>query len=240
MKRLIKLAQVGKRVFIRSRCHFLIEPVNPFLMKISYLSKLSKWIRQHNDLLFDDKDDPKVWHDKRYGLYQFLIESEQLDGQIDYLEFGVGAGHSLKWWVENNKHTGSNFFGFDTFTGLPENFGLLKKGAFSTGGKIPEINDTRCTFYTGLFQDTLGQFTSTYKSRNRKAIHLDADLYSSTLFVLTSLAPLLQKDDILIFDEFGAPTDEFRAFTDFVSAYGIKYKVLGAVNNYLQVAMRLM
>ena len=68
---------------------------------------------------------------------------------------------------------------------------------------------------------------------------MDADLYSSTLFVLSNLIPYLRKDDILIFDEFGVPTHEFRAFTDVVSSYSLKFEVLGAINNYLQVAIKL-
>ena len=53
------------------------------------------------------------------------------------------------------------------------------------------------------------------------------------------MSPFLRRADILIFDEFGVPTDEFRAFTDFVSAYDVDYTVLGTVNNYLQVAIKL-
>ncbi len=240
MKWLIKLAQLGKRVFIKARLHVLIEPFNPFLLRLSFLSRLSQWISTQKALPFADVHDPQIRYDKRYELYKFLLESERLDEQIDFLEFGVGAGHSFKWWVEHNRHPASKFFGFDTFTGLPERFGLLKEGTFSTGGKIPEIADARCAFCPGLFQQTLGPFVQSHPLQHRKVIHLDADLYSSTLFVLTRLAPCLRKDDILLFDEFGVPTDEFRAFADFVSAYAIKYEVLGAVNNYLHVAIKLL
>ena len=31
---------------------------------------------------------------------------------------------------------------------------------------------------------------------------MDADLYSATLFTLTSFAPFLKKGDIILFDEF--------------------------------------
>ena len=51
--------------------------------------------------------------------------------------------------------------------------------------------------------------------------------------------PLLRPGDVLLFDEFGVPTHEFRAFDDFVSAYRVDYELVGAVNNYLQVAIRL-
>ena len=70
-------------------------------------------------------------------------------------------------------------------------------------------------------------------------MHLDADLYSSTLFALTSLAPHLKPGDIILFDEFGVPMHEYRAFMDFLSAYPFDYEVLGAVNNYLHVGMKL-
>ena len=68
---------------------------------------------------------------------------------------------------------------------------------------------------------------------------MDADLYTSTLFVLTKLLPLLKKDDIIIFDEFGVPTHEFKAFTEIVSAYKLNYEFLGAINNYLQIAIKI-
>ena len=68
---------------------------------------------------------------------------------------------------------------------------------------------------------------------------MDADLYSSTLFVMTKLIPFLEKDDIIIFDEFGVPTHEFRAFNDIVSSYNLKYEFLGAINNYLQIAIKI-
>ena len=61
---------------------------------------------------------------------------------------------------------------------------------------------------------------------------MDADVYSSTLFALTMIGPYLNKDDIIIFDEFNVPLHEFKAFTEFLSSYYIKVKVIGAVNNY--------
>ncbi len=65
---------------------------------------------------------------------------------------------------------------------------------------------------------------------------MDADLYSSTIFVLTQLYPYLQPGDIILFDEFNVPLHEFKAFNEFTKAFYIELKPLGAVNNYLQVA----
>jgi hypothetical protein len=70
-------------------------------------------------------------------------------------------------------------------------------------------------------------------------IHLDADLYSATLFVLSQLYAKLKPGDIILFDEFNVPMSEFRAFEDFASSFYVDYEVIGAVNNYFQLAVRI-
>jgi hypothetical protein len=69
---------------------------------------------------------------------------------------------------------------------------------------------------------------------------MDADLYNSTLFVLTSISHLLEKGDIVIFDEFNVPMHEFKAFSEWTSSYYIKYEVVGAVNNFYQLAIKIL
>lgn len=229
----------GKLLFCRLRLDLLFGPFSGLYLKLAYMSRLSRWRSLHPRPAFLDDGSPRHLAEKRFALYEFLMHTEGLDGAIDYLEFGVFRGRSLKWWVEHNRHPESRFVGFDTFTGLPEAWGGFDRGAFSTEGKLPDVEDDRCRFEAGLFQETLGPFMESYGFRHRKVIHLDADLYSATLFVLTRLAPVLEPGDILLFDEFGVPTHEFRAFTDFVSAYGIRYDVLGAANGYLHVAIKL-
>ena len=46
---------------------------------------------------------------------------------LNYLEFGVADGHSFNWWMTENISLIHRFYGFDTFTGLPEDFGPIKK-----------------------------------------------------------------------------------------------------------------
>jgi Macrocin-O-methyltransferase (TylF) len=74
----------------------------------------------------------------------------------------------------------------------------------------------------------------------RLVIHLDADLYSSTLFVLTALAPYFKRGDIILFDNFICSMDEFRAFEDFVKAFRVKYEVLGGVQEYIRVCVKIL
>ncbi|MEZ4850835.1 MAG: hypothetical protein R3B93_19900 [Bacteroidia bacterium] len=43
----------------------------------------------------------------------------------------------------------------------------------------------------------------------------------------------------MLFDEFNVPNHEYKAFIEWVDSFYINYEVLGQVNNYYQVAMRL-
>ena len=228
-----------RALLIKSKLYYLVEPFSEFMLSVVYLSKFLKWHDAH--LYQNSLKETTIFHD-RYQLYHFLLKTQHLEQEIDYLEFGVYKGDSLRWWLEHNLYPSSKFVGFDTFTGLPEDWGKLKQSTFSTEGRTPKINDSRVSFAIGLFQDTLGPFLNEFSSTRRKVIHLDADLYSSTLFVLTSLGPKLKGGDIIIFDEFAASkglTHEFRSLCDFAAAYRCNYRLLGAARFYKQVAIQI-
>jgi hypothetical protein len=147
--------------------------------------------------------------------------------EIHFLEFGVFRGQTFKIWVNNNKNENSLFSGFDTFTGLPEDWGNEKKGSYSAQGNLPDISDSRVNFETGLIQDTLPVYLPQIKKAKRKVVHIDVDLYNATLFTLIQLQPLLLAGDIIIFDDFFSITKgahEFRAFYDFLALYKTSYK----------------
>jgi O-methyltransferase len=155
----------------------------------------------------------------RYALYQWLLEHTKLDGPIDYIEFGVSHGDSVRWWVDHNKHPETTFVGFDSFAGLPEKWQAWGEGSFSTGGKIPLIEDSRCKFVKGFFDSTVPAWVNGREFSRRTVLHLDADLYTSTLLVLTQLLPKLKPGSIMIFDEFADPLHEYRAYCDAMAAY---------------------
>ncbi len=229
-----------KGLFLKFKLHKVFGFLNIFMKNLLYLNYFSQWKSKHDNVKFNDFYSLKFGPGKRYDLYDYLLKNELKDNtNINYLEFGVAYGYTFKWWVSNIQNNEAKFYGFDTFEGLPEDWHLYKKGEMSPDGKFPDIKDNRILFIKGLFQNTLFQFLKTFNDDKRKVIHLDADLYTSTLFVLTSLAPYLRKDDILIFDEFGVPLHEFKAFTEFVQSYYIDYEVLAAVNNYFQLGVKI-
>lgn len=237
MKTKINRIRKAKYFLFKNRIHKILPSSK--LNFIGHLSALSEWISNHRDLKYSTFPTKKFDYKQRYTLFQFIIDTEIIDKEIDYLEFGVSKGHSFRWWLDNIKNENSFFFGFDTFTGLPEAWGPFKKGDMSSGIEPPQISDSRHKFYQGIFQDTLYDFLASYKVEKMKVIHLDADLYSATLFVLTSLSSYLRKGDILIFDEFNVPLHEFKAFTEWTDSFYINYSVIGEVNNYFQVAIKI-
>lgn len=233
------LIRKTKVLFTKWKLHVLVEPFTGFLLNLSYLSKFSKWRAAHSKLSYNDFYSANWNYSARYSLYEHVLRTEKLDGAINYLEFGVSKGQSFKWWIEKNKDSNSSFVGFDTFTGLPEDWNVFKAGAMSAEGKTPDINDTRAKFVKGLFQDTLPGFLKSFGNEKKTVIHLDADLYTSTLYVLGIFAPYLKPGDIIFFDEFAVPRHEFLAWENFVVSFRIKHEVLGAANNYYFLAVKI-
>lgn len=138
------------------------------------------------------------------------------DEAVDYLEFGVFRGASISKWSEINTHPLSRFFGFDCFEGLPEDWvaisGTGPRGSYSAGGKIPTSSDGRVRFVKGQFAKTLPGFLRTFQSSSRLIVHNDADLFSSTLYVLTKIDSVVEPGTVVIFDEFSNPLHEWKAF----------------------------
>ena len=235
----LNLIRKTKWSFIRFRLHHIIRPFESILLNLVYLSKVSRWASGNRDIVFNDFHSGKWDYNKRYDLYEYIFREKKLYDEINYLEFGVSGGYSFSWWVNHNSHPFSVFTGFDTFEGLPEDWGGFRKGAMTTHAQIPQYDDPRVSFKKGLFQETLPSFLKTLDKNKRKVIMMDADLYSSTLYVLTSLSPYLNKGDIIFFDQFNVPMHEFRAFCDFTESYYLKFQLIGTANNYYFCAFEL-
>jgi hypothetical protein len=68
---------------------------------------------------------------------------------------------------------------------------------------------------------------------------LDADLYSATMYVLTSMASFLKKNDLVFFDQFAVPTHEFKAYLDFTQSFYMNLELIAAANNFYFVAFKV-
>lgn len=231
----------SKDFLLYTRLFYIFYPFRKFFLFLHNFASLTVWANANkNKTARNDFFRARRNYSDRFKGYEWIAENYSLKQKeaILYMEFGVASGTSFDWWQKNALNEGSLFYGFDTFEGLPEDWGLFyKKGDMSHDPS--HLLGQRSAFFKGLFQDSLLPFindhTALLKSDKRKVIHLDADLFSATLFVLSQLYPYLKKGDILIFDEFNVASHEFFAFDIFQKSFYIKLKPLSAINNYYQM-----
>jgi predicted O-methyltransferase YrrM len=116
--------------------------------------------------------------------------------------------------------------GFDAFEGLPERWGDLPAGAYSLGGRLPEVRDN-VELHVGWFEDTLPGFLEENPGPLRLA-NVDCDLYRSTKTVLQALGERVRPGSVLVFDEYFMGQDwrahEYRAFREAAEAFGWRYE----------------
>jgi O-methyltransferase len=239
----LKIIKFLKDFLLWSGILSLLSVFNHLFFFIRNFNVLRLWITRSNreKLLINDFYSWKRDYPKRYKLYDAVSDHFGLERkELLYLEFGVASGSSFVWWMKKNNHPGSLFRGFDTFEGLPEDWGGYKKGDMAFNQM--ELTDDRAAFFRGIFQVSLHPFIELNKpvlTGKLKVIHLDADLFSSTIFVLSQLYPYLQKGDIIFFDEFNVANHEFLAFKIFTESFYVKLRPVGAVNNFYQTAFEV-
>jgi len=165
------------------------------------------------------------------------IAAEVSASRVLYLEFGVHRGASMAYWSRLLRSAESRLHGFDSFEGLPEKWNVAsRKGSFSTGGAVPILDDARVTFFKGWFDEVLPHYS--LPDHERLVVNLDADIYSSTVYVLDFLKSSMPVGTFLYFDEFSDRLHELRAFDEFLCATAMRFRVFGASKTLTHVAFQ--
>jgi hypothetical protein len=153
-------------------------------------------------------------------LYNWMLPKlNAVDGLL--LEFGVYKAATINYFAAQAGNR--QWHGFDSFEGLPDEWGGNEKaaGAFSLKGKLPAVK-RNVILHKGWFDQTLPPFLQTVEEKIA-FVHLDADLYASTLSVLKSIAPFLQTGTLLLFDEYfgqiGWREGEHKALSDWLAQH---------------------
>jgi hypothetical protein len=145
------------------------------------------------------------------------------------LEFGVFKGTTINPLARLVPER--QFFGFDSFTGLPEAWAGSRYSAinFDRKGRKPSVA-ANVTLIEGWFDDTLPSFLA-QKPGPIGFLHVDCDIYSSTKTVLDLTAARLAPGAVIVFDEFfnykGYELHEFKAFFEFAERFEVAYRFIG-------------
>jgi|GEM_PF-690255 len=169
---------------------------------------------------------------------RFALNEVTLEGL--YLEFGVFSGTTISFIAgEVARH--KTVHGFDSFEGLPEQWGAAAKGTFDTRGQLPPVPEN-VVLHKGWFDQTIGPFLAE-NTGPVAFLHADADLYSSTRTILTQLAPRIVRGTIIVFDEyFNYPywrDHEYRAFMEFIEAGNHDFEYIAYTDRGYSVAVRI-
>jgi hypothetical protein len=163
----------------------------------------------------------------RTGVFD-VVAARVRDRQVAYLEFGVFQGASMRYWSRALANPASHLHGFDSFEGLPEDWddGPNPKGKFSVGGAVPQIDDPRVRFFKGWFDQTLPAYQ--VPPHEVLVVTLDADLYSSTIYVLRQLRAYIVPGTFIYLDDMARPDHEPRALSDFLGEAGLRLRLVAA------------
>ena len=98
---------------------------------------------------------------------------------------------------------------------------------------MPQIDDPRVQFFRGWFEQTLPDCR--FPAYDVLVLNFDADLYSSTIFVLNTIERAIVPGTYIYFDEFNHRFHELRAFAEFTERTGMRCALLAATPCLAQV-----
>jgi len=183
--------------------------------------------------------------DNDYDLHDWIART-QLDPFLvakgTVLEFGVATGRTLNHFARLLPQ--KTVYGFDGFVGLPEDWTSRMRKGFFARTSLPRVRKN-CELWVGWFNETLPGFVKDVQQKQPVALlHVDCDLYSSTVTVLNELKKNIVPGTVIVFDEYlnypGWQLDEFKAWQEFVKSNKIKYEYIGYVSKHQKVAVRVL
>ena len=161
--------------------------------------------------------------EKLWSTFGKHLSQEQWIG----FEFGVASGDATKTFLKmsyTEKCLG--WHGFDTFMGLPSEWGDLPKGAFSTDGVHPQIKSDLLSWHIGRIENTCTIIDSLSNLDKNFIIIFDFDLYAATKAAWDVIVNHLKSGDIIYFDE-AYEADEGQIVNEIIQSQQVKLDVIG-------------
>ena len=172
---------------------------------------------------------------KRYNHLWQALNSTTVLGNV--MEFGVWQGRTIA--RISRYFSKQTVWGFDSFVGLPEAWFTKSSqlgpshpvGKFALNGELP-ISIPNVELVTGWFCDTIPVWLE-QNSGDICFLHIDSDLYSSALTVLTLLNDRIVPGTVIVFDEMYPwaiydrydlwEQGEFKALGEWISNYNREF-----------------
>jgi len=162
-------------------------------------------------------------------LREAIVDEISIEGYV--AEFGVDKGKSFTQLCDI--FSNDEVYGFDAFDGLPEggkwHGNTIHKGMFNNNGKPPFTIPKNGHIINGWFENTLPDFAIP-NSQKAKYLHIDCDVYSSTVTILKEIGNSIVPGTIIVFDDYcnytGWRQGEFKAWQEFIKIKNIKYKYI--------------
>lgn len=157
-----------------------------------------------------------MWPTEMIQVYNCASITNNLSG--DFAEVGISKGGSAKLICEVKNH--KQFHLFDTFVGLPEP-GPFDDRALCTNQYSVNLNLVKkyldgyenVTFHAGLFPKT----AIPTKHKTFAFVHIDADIYRSTIEALKFFYPRMVKRGIILSHDYTTLIGVKKAFDEFFS-----------------------
>jgi len=177
----------------------------------------------------------------REKFFSFCLDKVKNDGL--HLEFGTYKGDSINIFAKLCPNV--YFIGFDSFEGLPETWGVgSQKGAFSIDGKLPAVR-SNVRLVKGFYDSSLPLFLEGINEDEKVTfLHMDSDIYSSTIFVLNALKDKIVPGTIIVFDDFlnywGWEEHDFKALTEFINESEFSFEWIAQMRYTGRVAIKIL
>ena len=158
---------------------------------------------------------------------KLLSEASKSQAQFRFIEFGVFEGALAKYFMKFNSELVESWHGFDTFTGLPKDWGDLPAGTFSTGGETPKIDGMKLHWYVGLVEASKKEIGKAAREISlAKFIIFDLDLYEPSKTAWDCIEHELRPGDVIYFDE-AYYYDERNLISEIIDIKQINLKIIG-------------
>ena len=230
LKVLIKRPLIS--LFMDSRFQFHFQILNKSISDSADFA-----IKNFSDAMYFHKDED-LWS---YVAKKFSGYPKTESDKMIIAEFGVWKGRSINFFARRLPNF--SVFGFDSFVGFAQDWSGtgIGKGDFSLFGKLPKV-ESNVRLFKGWFEETIPNFVDELSGSQVLILHMDADIYEPTHFVLSSLSENIRKGTIVIFDQFfgyfNFNSHEFKAWHEFSSSKGLKYSYIAFTGK--QVAIEIL